>query len=369
MLFWSICAALTLAAVAGALLPLTKPPERTVAPNLTDIDVYKDQLRELDQDAERGLINGEEADAAKLEISRRILKADTRQGSPVSGNNVSARIAVIVLLLVPAAAWAGYLAAGSPHKSDQPIAMRMQAPTEEASIEVLLARTEAHLSANPKDGKGWDVIAPVYLRLGQFDKAAAAFGKALEINGPAFKNEIGLAEALAGRNGGMIGPDSEEAFRRAAAIEPDNPQPAIMLATAKAQRGDLQAAKVGFQEILAKAPQDAPWRAIVEQSIAKIDAASSQPGPTGADVDAAAQMSDGDRKAMIESMVAGLDAKLKDNPADKEGWLRLIRSYAVLDKTELAKDAVVRAEEGLAADEAALSEIKALASQLGLKAR
>ena len=365
MLFWSICAALTLAAVAGALLPLTKPPERTVAPNLTDIDVYKDQLRELDQDVERGLINGEEADAAKLEISRRILKADIRQGSPVSGNNVSARIAVIVLLLVPAAAWAGYLAAGSPHKSDQPIAMRMQAPTEEASIEVLLARTEAHLSANPKDGKGWDVIAPVYLRLGQFDKAAAAFGKALEINGPAFKNEIGLAEALAGK----IGPESEEAFRRAAMIEPDNPQPAIMLATAKAQRGDLQAAKVGFQEILAKAPQDAPWRAIVEQSIAKIDAASSQPGPTGADVDAAAQMSDGDRKAMIESMVAGLDAKLKDNPADKEGWLRLIRSYAVLDKTELAKDAVVRAEEGLAADEAALSEIKALASQLGLKAR
>ena len=140
-----------------------------------------------------------------------------------------------------------------------------------------------------------------------------------------------------------------------------------MLATAKAQHGDLIAAKTGFQEILAKAPEDAPWRAIVEQSIARIDAANSQPGPTGADVDAAAQMSDGDRSAMIETMVAGLDAKLKENPADKEGWLRLIRSYAVLGKTELAKDAVTRAETGLIADRAALSEIKALASQLGLK--
>lgn len=367
MLFWLICAALTLAAVAGALLPLTKSPQSSATPNLTDIDVYKDQLRELEQDAERGMINGEEAAAAKLEISRRILKADTQQEKASTASAVSAKLAVLLMLLVPVAAWAGYMATGSPQMPDQPIASRLQAPAENASIEVLLARTEAHLAANPGDGKGWDVIAPVYLRLGQFDKAAIAFTRALEINGPAFKNEIGLAEAMAGKNGGMIGPDSEAAFRRAAAIEPDNPQPAIMLATAKAQQGKLDEARTGFQAILATAPKDAPWRGIVEQSIASIDAARSQTGPSGAEIDAAAQMSDSDRNAMIESMVAGLDAKLKENPADREGWLRLIRSYAVMGKTELALDAVARAEKGLATNEIALSEIKALASQLGLK--
>ncbi len=58
---------------------------------------------------------------------------------------------------------------------DQPISIRMQAPAENAPIDVLLAKTEAHLAANPEDGRGWEVIAPVYLRLGQFDKAVSAF--------------------------------------------------------------------------------------------------------------------------------------------------------------------------------------------------
>jgi cytochrome c-type biogenesis protein CcmH len=242
----------------------------------------------------------------------------------------------------------------------------MRAPTDNVPIEVLLARTESHLAANPADGKGWDVISPVYLRLGQFDKAVVAYRKTLELNGPAFKNEIGLAEALAGQNSGIIGPDSEEAFRRAAALEPGNPQPAIMLATAKAQRGELDEAKSAFQELLTKTPKDAPWRAIVEQSIAKIDAANGRPGPTGANIDAAAQMSDDDRTEMIKSMVAGLDAKLKANPADKEGWLRLIRSYAVLGDTGKAADAMQRAQASLASDTAGLSEINALAIELGL---
>lgn len=367
MLFWLICAALTLAAVAVALKPLTDKATPTVAPGINDLEVYKDQLRELEQDAKRGLIGGEEADTARLEISRRILKADAQTAADNSTNPASAKLAVIMVLLVPAVAWAGYLATGSPQMPDQPIAIRMQAPAENASIEVLLAKTEAHLAANPQDGKGWDVIAPVYLRLGQFDKAVIAFNKTLEINGPAFKSEIGLAEALAGKNNGMIGPDSEAAFRRAAALDPANAQPAIMLATAKAQRGDYDAAKAAFEGILAKAPVDAPWRPIVEQSIASINSALEQPGPTGADIDAAAQMPAGDRTAMIETMVAGLDEKLKANPADKDGWLKLIRSYSVLGKTDKAIDAMQRAEAGLAANAAGLSEIKALATELGLK--
>lgn len=369
MLFWLICAALTLAAVAAALKPLAHKPMAAVAAGINDLEVYKDQLRELEQDAGRGLIGNEEAKAARLEISRRILKADAQANAGHSENPASAKLAVVMVLLVPAVAWAGYMATGSPQMPDQPIAMRMQAPAENASIEVLLAKTEAHLAANPQDGKGWDVVAPVYLRLGQFDKAEIAFNKTLEINGPAFKSEIGLGEALAGKNNGMIGPDSEAAFRRAAALDPSNPQPAIMLATAKAQRGEYDAAKAAFEGILASAPVDAPWRPIVEQSITSINSALAQPGPTGVDIDAAAQMSSGDRTAMIETMVAGLDEKLRANPADKDGWLRLIRSYAVLGKTDKAIDAIQRAEAGLAANAAGLSEIKALATELGLKAQ
>jgi cytochrome c-type biogenesis protein CcmH len=93
-----------------------------------------------------------------------------------------------------------------------------------------------------------------------------------------------------------------------------------------------------------------------------------QPGPTNTDIDAAAQMSDGDRAAMIESMVTGLDAKLKDNPTDKDGWLQLIRSYVVLGKSDLASDALRRAQLALVSDTKGLSEINALGSELGLSA-
>ena len=367
MLFWLICAGLTLAAVAGALVPLARRSEHAGSTNLSDIDVYKDQLRELEQDAERGMIDREDAASARLEISRRVLKADIQEAAAPRGTQRSARIAVSAIVLVPVAAWAGYMASGSPQMPDQPIALRMNAPAENASIEVLLARTESHLAANPMDGKGWDVIAPVYLRLGQFEKAATAFNKSLEINGPSFKSEIGLAEALAGRNDGIIGPDSEDAYKRAALLEPDHPQPPVMLATAAAQRGDVETARSSFKEILAKAPKDAPWRSVVEQSLASLDSAKVQPGPSGADVEAAAGMSTGDRQAMIESMVAGLDAKLKSNPADKDGWLRLIRSYAVLGKPEKAVEALSAARSGLSADAAALTEVNKLASALGLE--
>lgn len=366
MLFWLICAGLTLAATAAALLPLAKSPAAIADAGGNDIEVYKDQLRELEQDSARGLIGGDEAGAARIEISRRILKAASSGDSKSNAHPAAAKMAVATVVLVPVLAWGAYFAAGSPHMPDQPIAMRMQAPAENAPIDVLLAKTEAHLAANPEDGRGWDVIAPVYLRLGQFDKAVGAFERAIKINGPAFRSEIGLAEALAGRNGGMIGPDSEAAFRRAALLEPGNPQPAIMLATAKAQRGEMAAAKTDFESILGKAPSDAPWRALVEQSLASINAAISQPGPTGSDIEAASQMSDGDRAAMIESMVAGLDEKLKTNPEDKDGWLRLIRSYTVLGKKELAVEALDRARTGLATNPAGLSEINALAAELGL---
>ena len=378
MIFWLISAALTLAAVSAALLPLTKRQAAVVPADANDLEVYKDQLRELADDLARGLISPENASAAKLEISRRILRLDTEAPtqSGSTRSNWPTKAAVGAALMIPVIGWGGYLLSGQPQMPDQPIAVRMSTPPANAPIEVLLAKTEQHLALNPNDGKGWEVIAPVYLRLGQFEKAALAFRQTLKLNGASLKNELGLGEALAGLNNGLIGPDAEEAFQRAAALAPDDPQPKILLAAALAQRGQYRQAKAAFQAILATAPADAPWRAIVEQSIANLETAQTkpvpdagQPGPTAADVENAAGMSAADRTAMIEGMVANLDEKLKNNPADKAGWLRLIRSYAMLGKPDTALEALERAQQGLAGDTAGLSEVNALAAELGLKAR
>lgn len=377
MIFWLISAALTLAAVSVALLPLTKRHPAVTSRDANDLEVYKDQLRELGEDEARGLISTENASAARLEISRRILKLDTAAGelNDFASRSWPAKAAVGAALMIPVIGWGGYLASGQPQMPDQPIALRMSAPASNAPIEVLLAKTEQHLAQNPNDGKGWEVIAPVYLRLGQFEKAALAFRQTLKLNGASVKNELGLGEALAGLNNGLIGPDAEEAFRRASALAPQDPQPKILLAAAFAQRGQYPQAKAAFQAILDGAPADAPWRTIVEQSIASLEASpaqpapnTAQPGPTAADIENAAGMSAADRTAMIEGMVANLDEKLKSNPADKAGWLRLIRSYAMLGKTDTALNALARARQGLSGDAAGLSEVNALAAELGLKA-
>ncbi len=380
MIFWIACALLTLAAVMAILLPFVKARPRTTgaldAVGGNDLEVYKDQLREIDEDEARGLISGGDAVAARTEVSRRILKiAAGTSSTPIPTGHKGGRLAVAVVSLgVPLAAWIGYGFTGSPQIPDQPFEARLQKPASESTIAELIAKTETHLAANPNDGKGWEVIAPIYLRLEKFDQAALAFKRSSELLGASFKSEVGLAQALTGMNGGQVGPDAEAAFKRASQMAPADPQPPFMLATALAQKGQYLDAKASFEQLLLKAPADAPWRQAVERSIAELnvainaDGAGTAKGPTPADIDNAATMPDADRMAMIEGMVAGLDAKLKDNPSDKDGWLRLIRSYAMLKKQDDAMSALQRARAGLSGNSQGLSEVKALALELGLEA-
>lgn len=377
MIFWIVCAVFTFIAVLAVLLPFMRV-KNTVAINpagTNDLEVYKDQLREIVDDEARGLVSKDDANAARTEVSRRILKLSANLGSrQKSADSSFGKLAAIgIALIMPVATWAAYSMSGSPQMPDQPFAARLEQPAANSSIEVLIAKTELHLTENPNDGQGWTVIAPVYLRTGQYEKAVLAYRKALELIGPSVKNEVGLGEALAGLNSGTIGPDAAAAFKRASDLAPNDPQPKIYLATELAQKGKYPEARTAFESILAAAPKDAPWRGIVEQSIAQLDdalknpAPALQPGPSQADVENAAGMSDADRTAMIEGMVAKLDAKLADNPDDREGWLRLIRSYTMLNNQEAAKAALVRARSGLSGNEAALSEVKALAVEMGLE--
>ena len=379
MMFPVFCALLTFAAVLCVLLPFmrgsTALVEGVAPSDANDLEVYKDQLREIDDDENRGLIGKDDANAARTEVSRRILKLSLMEAPsvPATGTPHGSRIAIVSALAVPLAAWAIYGFTGSPAMPDQPFLARLETPSAQDSIEDLIAKAEQHLAANPQDGTGWDVIAPIYLRTGQFDKAAQAFQRSSQTNGPTLKSEVGLGEALAGLNGGLIGPDALSAFKRASDLAPNDPQPKIYLATELAQQGKYAEANSAFLSILASAAQDAPWRSIVERSIAQLDAAQkrpldqSAPGPAQADVDNAGDMSDTDRIAMIEGMVSSLDAKLATSPSDKEGWLRLIRSYTVLNKPDAAKSAVERARQGLSGNQGALSEIKALAVEMGLE--
>ena len=374
MLFWIIAAVLTLGASIAVLLPLSgRLGSRAEG---KDIEVYRDQLAEIDRDMARGLIRSEEAEQARAEIARRIIRANAEEGRTSSRSSLSARVAATAAVLaVPVVSWGIYGMIGSPGLPSQPLQERLTRDPSQSTESELIARAEQHLAANPDDGRGWDVLAPVYLRLGRFDDAVIAYRNAIRLLGPTANRHSGLGEAIVSAAGGLVRDEAQDEFRRALQLEAGNLKARYFLAAGLAQDGQLAEAQAGWKAMLPDLPADSPWRVAVEQAIVQADSrmgaakeTAGTDGPSQQDMEEAAKMAPADRAAMIETMVAGLDEKLRSNPHDVEGWKRLMRSYVVLGRRDAAMEALGRARSALGADSKEAGELTTFASSLGLQA-
>lgn len=377
MLFWVIAAILTLGASLAVLLPLAAGSKGGASSGDHDLEVYRDQLSELDRDAARGLIQPAEAAEARAEIARRILRLDNAdpagKASARPASATSRLVATVAVLAVPLVSWGLYSQLGSPDLPSQPLSERLAKNPADSSVDELVARAEAHLAANPSDGRGWDVLAPVYLRMQRFSDAAAAYRNAIRLDGDSAVRQAGLGEAIAGAAGGIVSADAQDAFEAALKLDPANAKASFYLAVALAQEGRTKEAVASWQAMLGTLPPDSPWRGAIEQALAKsgnpeVASGAAAKGPDAADVDAASSMSPQDREAMINTMVAGLDDKLRQNPRDAEGWMRLVRSYVVLGKADEARDALHRAIAVFGADSDEAKKFTTFAASLGLAA-
>lgn len=373
MLFWVIAAILTLGASLAVLLPLTGGMKGASPAGDHDLEVYRDQLSELDRDVARGLIQPGEAEEARAEIGRRILRlgAAERPGSANPASSRGARlVASVAVLAVPLLSWGLYGMLGSPDLPSQPLVERLAKSPADSSVDELVARAEAHLAANPSDGKGWDVLAPIYLRLQRFPDAVTAYRNAIRLDGDSAVRQSGLGEAIANAAGGIVSADAQNAFEAALKLDPANAKANFYLGVGLAQEGRKDEAVAAWQKMLGQLPPDSPWRRAVQQALAEAGQPAGPPssGPDAQQMEAAQQMSPQDRQAMIETMVAGLDDKLKHNPRDEEGWMRLIRSYVVLGKADQARDALGRAVAAFGADSEQARKFTAFAASLGVTA-
>lgn len=373
MSFWIAAILLTALAVLSVMLPMVRRAPAVADASANDIEVYRDQLAELDRDAERGLIGVTEKDEARAEIARRILRtAEVGEGRKIAGDlRLSRSVALVAVVSVPLVSWGLYSLIGSPDLPAQPLAARLSTDPAKAPLEELVARAEAHLVANPDDGRGWDVLAPIYFRMGRYADAAEAYRRASKLLGGTADREAGLGEALAAAAGGQIVADSKVAFERALALEPAHPKSRFFLASALAQSGQIAEAADAWKAMRQVLPTDSPWLAAVDEALAEADRRlagndAGKGGPTAAEVEAASQMSGEDRQAMIEGMVAQLDERLKENPRDLEGWRRLVRSYVVLGKAEAAADALSRGMAAFGEHSNEAHELQAFAVSLGL---
>jgi cytochrome c-type biogenesis protein CcmH len=364
MTLWFVFALMTAAAVFAVLWPLGRGPR--LSREGTEAAVYKDQLTEIDRDVTAGLIGPSEAEAARVEISRRLLAAADAEGAAPASSNVTLRraVAVIALAGLPIAAVAFYLPLGSPKLPDFPLAERAQAPDASQPLEYLVAQVEAHLEKNPTDGRGWTVLAPVLAKLGRLDDAIRAYRNAIAYGGDTAARRADLGEAMMAAAGGVVTSEAKAEFERAVALDAGDVKASYFLGVAAEQDGRKPEAAAIWRAMLAKAPSDAPWRPLLQTALARVGVTA--PALTDDTIAAAKDMNEADRSAMIRGMVERLASRLKQNGDDVEGWLRLVRAYMVMGDRDKAKSALSDARQAVAGDAERLRALNEGLKNLGL---
>ena len=376
-MLWLVLAGMTGLAVLGALWPLAFR-RRSGADAASEVAFYKAQLGEIERDVERGQLPAEEAAGARAEAARRLIAASAATpGNSGAGETATARriAAALVAIVIPIVALALYADLGRPDLPDAPLAGRLAEAKSADRVEAAIARMEAHLTASPDDAKGWAVIAPVYMHLGRFDDAVAAFREILRLDGESATQRANYGEALVGAAGGVVTADARAAFDKALAEQPDLPAARYYLGLAAEQDGDKAKAIALYQGLLAETPAGAPWAAPLEARLAAVkgESARSTPAPAASNeapsaaANAAPAAADDAQQATIRGMVERLATRLAQSGGDANEWGRLIRSYAVLHEADKARDALGAARKALAGDAGAGAGLDALARELGIE--
>jgi len=369
-MFWIVVAILTAAVAVVLMYPLMRKTEAPETRRDGEVAVYRDQLAELDRERVAGLIGETEADYARAEIGRRLLAAaetEEQQGKQDRPRRHNLAASLITVLL-PALGLCLYVWNGSPEVPDMPLEARLEKPGNDMNL--LVARAERHLAQNPDDGAGWDILAPIYFKTLRLGDAELAYRNALRILGPSAERLTGLGETLVAGNDGIVIEAARDAFAEAEKLKSGNPRARFYLALSLEQAGKADEARAAFAALEADAPAGAPWLPLVREHIARTggETAPATPGPTAQDMAAANDMTATDRQAMIEGMVASLDAKLKENPADFEGWVRLVRAYSVLKNEAKAGEALRAGLKAFPPEGEQGRQLLALAKELGVSA-
>ncbi len=365
MTLWIIFAGLLAAVLITVLWPLLQPRAANADRADYDIEVYLDQLRELERDVQRELIDEVQAGAAKLEIERRLLAA-SKAAEGVAGNPKLARggvpVALLLAIAISAATIGLYVDIGSPDLPNLPFAQRAPAPTEDpqvAQARSRLAAVEERLVAEPENADVWRDLGTLRLAVGDQNGAVQAFAQAMTLSGGRADIASVYAEALTYAADGLVTPQAKELFEGVLRENAEEPRARFFMALARYQAGFREEALELWAALARDATPGAPWLPAVTDRIRRTaaevgaDVANflpaptdpTQPGPTNEDIAAAQDLNAEEQQEMIRSMVERLASRLENEPDDVEGWRRLGQSYDVLNNPERAAEAYARALE------------------------
>ncbi len=370
MITFSIAAVLLSALAAVLILQRASGAARRPDSDPT-LAVYRRQLGEIDDLAERGLLAEGELKAARAEAARRLLSAARTAEAPAetAQPRVSRALRLAVLagaVAAPALAAALYVALGKPGLPDQPFADRLnawkQGDPSQLSAGEMAAVLQTVVKQRPNDAEPLTYLARAQLAAGNVPAAAESMRKAVRLqpdDGGLWAN-LGILLLLQGQ--GEETQPAQAAFRQALKLDPKSAPARYHLARARIAGGDVNGGLNDWRALAADLPAAADERQQLETEIAAtaraghLVATQKPPAPpqqqqaeAGGGAEALAGALTGQAPAGgapdPRQMVAQLASRLEQSPNDPAGWARLIRSYAVLGDPDKMKQAQDRARQ------------------------
>jgi cytochrome c-type biogenesis protein CcmH len=338
MIWLWIAAALVSAALAVLIVQRAATAVRVGYDDNPALAIYRRQMAELDELAERGVLAEGERRSVRAETGRRLLAAAERTEAPVRRSG--AQLILVVAAAAPLAALAAYFVLGAPNYPDQPFKTRLAdwrgadpatlAPPQMAAILRVIA------AQRPTDPEPLRQLAIAEFASRQPTEAIQALHKALAL-APARADlwEL-LGQALVVQAGGEADADAQDALRHVLALDPANINARYYLARARLAGGDAAGGLADWRALQASLPASDPRRAVLDDDVRQVAATGKLPVASGTSGQAVGG-------SEIQAMVDGLAARLQTNPDDPAGWVRLVRAYAVLGETDRRDQALAAA--------------------------
>jgi cytochrome c-type biogenesis protein CcmH len=386
MTLWIILTVMTSATAVLLSAPFVRRLDQPQAESAGDIEVYRDQLKEVESEQRQGLIDDAQAKAARLEIERRALaadKAEQRVMPPLSGSE--RRFAVICVTGIVVLGSVGlYAATGNPDlpstrgpgavqpasasitrdpSTPKNIAAAMetlaavgQGTSEDQGqpqpqsglppVDEMIERLAARLQQNPKDGQGWRTLGWSYFNIGRFSEAGEAYAKAIELNPNVAEIRIARIEALVRSADGIVTAEAKNAIEQTLKIDPKDPRARFFRGLAKEQGGDKTSALTDWKEVLRDANPDEPWMPELKNKITALerDLGVDAAGPT----EPKAAIADGSPETLREPGASLMPPSVGKRPSPQD--VRTAEAMPPADRAAMIEGMVARLAERLKKD-------------------
>lgn len=264
------------------------------------------------------------------------------------GGLIAAGIALFILFVGSGVYWKvgrPYLAQREARGTE---ALTINEPT--TLIPLLVKRVRDY----PGDVRAWRFLGQAYMAARDPVNAAKALGRAIMLEGKG-DAELNTAygEALVMANGGTVTEEADQAFTAALRVDPSNAPARFYLGDARRAKGDTAGAAQMWQSLLSDTPVTSPLYQMLVDRLALLTADATKDTPGGAP----------DPRKMVEVLAA----RLKADPNDALGWVRLIRAYSVLGEPAKAKEALATARKTFADNPDAQTAFNTAAKALKLE--